>query len=362
VVGKSYRLLEKIGAGTLGEVWRARHEKMGREVALKLIAPKWKISEAMTQAFLREARASGQLQVASVVPLLDSGVADGAAYVVMPLLHAEKLERFLKRRGALPVGIALRLASALGQGLAAAHDQNIWHRRIAPGNVLLHREPSGKVIPKLLDFGSACLVGDRSRSEIAGNVGCIAPEQAMGGDGDWRSDIWSLAVLLCHAVTGVAPFSSKTAVNLLEEMEGGIAAAVARAWEVDAAVGAVVRDTLVRDRTKRPRARAFTRRLQDLAKTIPGDLDLLGAVIEIPEALDPTLLQTIAPPRPPGPAPKSARLPSSPNLPSLERREPRRPVATESSDASSSEPRARSSGIPLEMSDSDLVSSVPPRV
>src|SRR4051812_5011866 len=99
LIARSYRLAERIGAGELGEVWRARHEKIGREVAMKFLHPAWPISPGMVAEFLRDARASGRLQHPNIVELLDQGDHEGTPFVVMPLLRAEKLEALIEKHG-----------------------------------------------------------------------------------------------------------------------------------------------------------------------------------------------------------------------------------------------------------------------
>lgn len=347
LIGKRYRLVERIGAGELGEVWRARHEAMGREVALKLVAPKWPVTDAMTNAFLRDVRASGRLEEPTLVQLLDCGEHQGMPFVVMPLLHAEKLERLLDRRGALPMGTALRLVADLALGLAAAHEHRVFHGQIEPANVLLRIDARGKVVPTLIDFGIVRLVGDRERQQLPGPIGYLAPEQAVGEVGDGRADVWSLAILLCHAIEGHAPFTVPRQHELMEELDEGITALVARVGRRDEKLRALLRDTLVMDKTKRPTARMFARRVNDLSMRARGQLEALARVLVIPEALDSAALRTIVPPPPPAPPPRAQRL--------VGRRTTRRRRAVQLAP-----PAPASGAITLDVKDEDI-SSIPPR-
>jgi len=305
IVGRSYRLIERLGAGELGEVWRARHEKIGRECAIKFIHPAWPLDPKNVQAFLRDARASGQLGQPSLVELLDSGDHEGTPYVVMPFLEAEKLERVLQRTGALPLPIAVKLVEMLAHGVAAAHEQRVFHRRIEAANVLLHRDPKGKVIPKLIDFGIARL--GSGTDQLISPLAYLAPEQLAGEEGDARADVWALATLLAHAILGRLPYTADHADDLLLELDTHTTEAAEQLRSLDTTVATIVREAWARDRGKRPLAKVFARKLRDLSLQRPGSLDTLGKTLQVPESLSPSALETVMPiamPKPPAPPPR----------------------------------------------------------
>lgn len=279
-VGTSYILIDRLGQGELGEVWRARHEKIGRECALKFIQPSWLLEESAVKAFLHDAKASGKLGHPSLVELLDQGEHDGAPYVVMPLLAAEKLERMLERTGAIAPAVSLHLVEVLAQGVAAAHEQRVFHRRIEAANVLLHRDPKGKVIPKLIDFGIGRLgAGD---DQLISPLPYLAPEQLTGDEGDGRADVWALATLLAHCVLGRLPYEAESANALTHELETRTSAALDELRVIDPAIATVVREGWIHDRQKRPLAKAYARKLRDLMLQKPGSLDALSTLIEVP--------------------------------------------------------------------------------
>jgi len=335
---RSYRLIERIGAGALGEVWRARHEKIGRDVAIKFIVPNWTIEKPSLAAFLADATASGRLGESSVIELLDQGEVDGVPFVVMKYIEAEKLDDLIARRGPLPIGTALRLVGDLAQGVAAAHEQGLFHLRIEPANVLLHRDARGMAAPKLIDFGVAHLVGDRRRLELVGPVAYFAPEQAEGEEGDGRSDVWSMAVLLYHMLVGHPPFEAMTPSDLQKELDEATKTAVARAKQLDPKIGALLQDSLARHRARRPLMRQFARRVRDLATGRPDGRVALAGELEIAETIEPSELLTVAPMPPPVPPPRVPRLPTPP-LPMIAQ-----PRAKSSKEASS--PRSKGSSPP----------------
>ncbi len=317
LVGRKYTLLEKIGEGELGEVWRARHERLGRECALKWVRPRWAIDAKAIASFLHDARGSGRLQHPNVVELLDQGVHDGKPYVVMPLLDAEKLERMIARTRGLRPEHAIAIVAEVAQGVAAAHEERVFHLRIEAANVLLHRDGKGKVVPKLIDFGIVHLSGDGDRLEVLSPIAYLAPEQLGKRElGDGRADVWALGVLLAHAVLGEVPFAAASASDLLEESDAHVAATVDRLQAIDPALASLVRDALSRDRAKRPLAKTFARRLRDLALRRPGALDAVAAMIEIPESIAPTALESLAPPSAPKPPPLP-RIPAPQILPAI---------------------------------------------
>jgi serine/threonine protein kinase len=310
VIAKSYRLVRRIGAGELGEVWVARHEKIGREVAIKFIVPAWPIGKSSLEAFVRAAKASGRLQVPSIVEMLDSGEMNGVPYVVTALLDAEKLDDLVARKQRLPVGTAVRIVAELAQGMATAHEQRLFHLRIEPANVLLHH-PRGKVIPTLIDFGISQLVIDPEHLDRLGPLAYLAPEQIDGGDVDGRADVWALGVLLHHCIVGRTPSSATTrperSLEIPAEIREQAMAAVAQLTPPDTPLAALVGDAMQPDRTRRPLMKIFARRARDMLKRLPDEWEALRTSLELAEHLESELLMTVMPPKaPPAPARKSS--------------------------------------------------------
>src|SRR5260221_10358840 len=180
-----YEIVGWLGAGGMGEVYRARDPRLGREVALKLIPETFAADAGRVQRFEQEARAAGQLNHPNILAVYDVGVHDGAPYIVSELLDGESLRSRL-RGGALPARKAVDCARQIAEGLAAAHDRNIVHRDMKPDNVFITTD--GRI--KILDFGIAKLTrpsGDASsRTDfptetepgmVVGTPSYMSPEQ-----------------------------------------------------------------------------------------------------------------------------------------------------------------------------------------
>jgi hypothetical protein len=206
-----FQLLEELGSGGMGVVYRALDTSLGREVALKVVrAPGHRPMDAGQRArFLREARAAAGLRHENVAPVFEVGEADGTPFLVMPLLPGETLAARL-RRGALPAEEVCRLGAQIADGLAAAHAARLVHRDVKPSNVWVEPRAGGWV--QLLDFGlvkaladvDAPAAGDAETASLtlAGTPPYMAPEQADGGAVDARTDLFSLGVVLCEMATG----------------------------------------------------------------------------------------------------------------------------------------------------------------
>src|SRR5262245_6965804 len=156
-----YEILTPLGAGGMGEVYRARDSRLGREVAIKILSPGLADNPTRRVRFEREAQAISRLSHPNICAVYDVGEQNGAAYLVMEYIEGESLEQRL-RRGALPAGTALRLAIQIADALDAAHRRGIVHRDLKPANVML----AGQHV-KLLDFGLAKLREDQA-AETAG--------------------------------------------------------------------------------------------------------------------------------------------------------------------------------------------------
>ena len=184
-----YRITGRLGAGGMGEVWRARDERIGRDVAIKLLLPHATDVSERARAFEREARAAGALNHPNVLTVYDVGEHHGAPFIVMECLEGRSLRARLAHE-TLPTDDALEVARQIARGLGAAHARGIVHRDLKPENVFLTADGGVKV----LDFGIAALAADESVA--GGTAGYVAPEQLSGGPVDARADIFAFGAVL----------------------------------------------------------------------------------------------------------------------------------------------------------------------
>lgn len=202
-----YRLLSKIGAGGMGEVWLAEDTQLPRKVAVKLL-PKHAARDPQAVArLLREAQAAATVDHPAVVTVYEAGVWLEAPYLVMQRVEGETLSDRLTR-GPLPVAEAMTLVECVADALAEVHALGIVHRDLKPSNIILG--PRG---PKVVDFGVASLKGSAeltSPGSIIGTPLTMSPEQVKGRPADNRSDLWALGVILYAALTGREPFAGET--------------------------------------------------------------------------------------------------------------------------------------------------------
>ena len=210
-LGERYAIERQAGEGGMATVWLARDLKHGREVAVKVLRPELGASIG-TDRFLREIELAAKLQHPHIVPVYDSGAAQGVLYYVMPFVEGESLRDRLRRDGALPIEEAQRYLQEVASALAYAHQRGIVHRDIKPENIML----SGGVAV-VTDFGIARAMeaGSQNLTGIGMAIGTpayMSPEQATAGDDvDARSDQYSLACVYYEMLTGKQPFTGPTA-------------------------------------------------------------------------------------------------------------------------------------------------------
>ena len=214
VVG-AYRLVQRIGAGGMGEVWAAEHALLGRRAAVKLLLPELSNRPEILTRFFNEARAATAISDPGIVQVFDYGQdAHGRAFIVMELLEGEPLDKRLQRLSVLSVPDALRIMRQVASSLGAAHARGIVHRDLKPENIFLMRDPEMPAgeRAKILDFGIAKLTDDpigpkSNTSSLVGTPTYMSPEQCRGtGQLDQRSDVYSLGCVLFTLVTGHPPF------------------------------------------------------------------------------------------------------------------------------------------------------------
>jgi len=199
-----YEILEKLGEGGMGVVYKARDTKLNRDVALKFLPAGLTSDEESRKRFVREAQAAAALEHPNICPVHEIGEADGHTFIVMPCIGGASLADRIKD-GPLNIDEALNIVIQICRGLARAHDNGIVHRDVKPGNILI--DEHGLV--KIVDFGLAKL-GSLTKMTVVGTtmgtVSYMSPEQARGDEVDHRSDIWALGVVLYEMVTGRVPF------------------------------------------------------------------------------------------------------------------------------------------------------------
>ena len=221
-----YRILEELGSGGMGQVYLAEDLRLGRRVAVKVLAPKLVADEERVRRFGQEARAASALNHPNILTIHDIGQADEVHFIATEFVDGETLRKRLDR-GRLELVEVLEIAIQTGSALAAAHEAGIVHRDVKPENVMLR--PDGYV--KVLDFGLAKLTvsgfasaasDGLTRSLMKTNPGVVvgtfsymSPEQARGGAVDARSDIFSLGIMLYEMVAGRLPFGGETPADVL---------------------------------------------------------------------------------------------------------------------------------------------------
>ncbi len=216
-----YKILDKIGAGAMGEVFRARDERLGRDVALKVISAASSDNPDHIRRFELEARAAAALNHPNIVAIYDVGLENGTPYIVCELLEGKTLRQRLQE-GPLPARLAADYARQVVQGLIAAHERRIIHRDLKPENLFVTSD--GRI--KILDFGVAKLAQEPGRSaeemttvtkagSLIGTIAYMSPEQLRGKPVDHRSDIFSVGGVLYEMLTGRRPFRGETEVDTI---------------------------------------------------------------------------------------------------------------------------------------------------
>jgi serine/threonine protein kinase len=221
-----YELLAKIGEGGMGAVFRARKVMLDREVALKTMRPDVAAVPGNRERFLREAKAAAKVRHPNIVEIFHVDLApDGTPYIELEFLKGEPLDARLKREPAAPLALILQVAREVAAGLAKAHDAGLIHRDVKPANVWLEGDPAAVGIHfercKVLDFGLARFANAKDEAELTkagavlGTPAYMSPEQARGQPVDFRTDLFSLGVMLYRMAAAAPPFTGSNVTDLM---------------------------------------------------------------------------------------------------------------------------------------------------
>jgi hypothetical protein len=221
VIAGRYRIVECIGRGGMGVVYRVEHTEIGKLLALKLLAGGLARQREVVRRFKREALLASRLSHPNSVQVFDYGVFEGLTYLVMELVSGRDLARIIKSEGALSFDRVGRIVVQVCSSLAEAHGIGIVHRDLKPENILIARAPDGSDFAKVLDFGLAKLREAPELNEVTGSgqvVGTpyyMAPEQIHGRPVDGRTDIYALGAVMYEAITGTTVFQGTSPMAVL---------------------------------------------------------------------------------------------------------------------------------------------------
>jgi serine/threonine protein kinase len=217
IVQDRYRVLRKLGEGGMGAVYEGEHTVIKRKVAIKCLHAQYATDPEMVARFHREAMATNAIRHPNIVEVTDMGrFEDGAVFMVLEFLEGRELTNLLKSQGALPLSRVVHIGVQVCDALLAAHEGNIVHRDLKPDNIFLVRRGDDPDFVKVLDFGiakfkEAGAQGITRTGHTMGTPHYMAPEQAQAHKTlDHRADIYSLGVILFHAITGVLPFDDES--------------------------------------------------------------------------------------------------------------------------------------------------------
>jgi len=267
-IGK-YKIIGRIGAGAMGEVYRAHDPVLNREVALKTISAEMGADDDLRTRFEREAQAAARLSHPNIVKVFDFGEEADKVYMAMELLDGQDLRQLLTgRHPGLEESVAIMTQAA--EGMAFAHDRGIVHRDLKPTNIYIQKDGTVKIV----DFGLARFVGSSitRRGQILGTPNYMSPEQFKGGTADARSDVYALGCVFYELLTGQRAFDAPSMHAMLHKVLNEDAAPV-RSLNAAAPQGLadLVERMLAKDATRRPQSAGhLVTVLKEAAKGLPA--------------------------------------------------------------------------------------------
>ncbi|MCZ7427513.1 protein kinase [Micromonospora sp. WMMA1949] len=319
LLARRYRLIDRIGAGGMSVIWRARDEVLDRVVAVKVLAPSLAADARFRDMVREEARSAAQLDHPHVTAVHDYGetvAPDGSitSFVVMELLSGEELEHRLTQ-GPLPWPVAVETGAQVAEALAAAHRLGIVHRDVTPANVMMTGTGA-----KVLDFGIATRIGTPDDDEDGGTFGTpayVAPERLDGAPAQPATDVYSLGVLLFETLTGQPPYPAETWEQLSAALADSPEPTLDDVPGLPRPVAEICLRCLARDPRRRPTAHRVAAVLRD--QMLPADpqaATMLAPTMTLPALTSPPAgPEPAAAAAPPGPVPSPEPVPAAQPVP-----------------------------------------------
>ena len=272
-----YELLERIGQGTLGVLYRARDTVLGREVAVKVMAAGFLGDEGAHKRFFHEARAAARLQHVNIVTVFEFGEQEDTPFIVMEFLRGFSLAERMRQSTSMPLREKVDIAIQLCAGLEAAHKQGVVHRDVKPANVWLCL--NGTV--KLLDFGIATAASSNATiADVFASPGYMSPEQIEGRDVDTRTDIFSAGAVIYEMLTGRHPFEADSPTAVMLKIVNDVPRRIDQG-ELPAALKAAVAHALEKSPAARyAQAADFARDLKTVKATMPNPRETATVIID----------------------------------------------------------------------------------
>lgn len=279
-VADRYEILDKIGTGGMSDVFKAKDHILGREVAIKVLKQEFAEDMNFVTKFRTEAQSAAGLEHPNIVNIYDVGSENGEYYIVMEYVEGITLKTYIEKKGQLNFKEAISIAIQVGRGIEAAHNKGIIHRDIKPQNIIISTE--GKV--KVTDFGIARATSSNTiHADVMGSVHYVSPEQARNGFVDFKSDIYSLGIVMYEMVTGRVPFDGDSTVNIaLKHLQEEMVTPSAYAPELPISIEKIILKATMKSPDRR--YASMEDLLLDLKKALVSPNEDFVTIVDVEEA------------------------------------------------------------------------------